>query len=91
MIDALLPGADFIEAGVSDLERGAESVASLLVSIGRPRLLRAGLEVPSPLTDRPEERLYELLAGSDPRAAHSRYNALIRRLISFERAAECAG
>ena len=25
-----------------------------------------------------------------PDAAHSRYNALIRRLVSYERAAECA-
>jgi hypothetical protein len=30
------------------------------------------------------------LAESDPLTAHSRYNALIRRLVSFERAAECA-
>ena len=33
--------------------------------------------------------LYELLAQEDPDSAHSRYNALIRKLVSFERAAEC--
>ncbi|HVT56871.1 MAG TPA: hypothetical protein VHR45_00585 [Thermoanaerobaculia bacterium] len=42
----------------------------------------------------PETRLNDLEAlpgaRSDPDSAHSRYNALIRRLVSFERAAECA-
>jgi hypothetical protein len=33
--------------------------------------------------------LYALLARDDAAAAHSRYNALIHRLVSFERAAEC--
>jgi len=37
----------------------------------------------------PEHRLYRLLAHSDADSAHSRYNALIRRLVSFERALEC--
>jgi hypothetical protein len=37
----------------------------------------------------PEKRLYELLASVDADTAHARYNALIRRLVSFERAAEC--
>jgi hypothetical protein len=36
-----------------------------------------------------EHRLYDLLAVDDPDGAHSRYNSLIRRLVSFERAAEC--
>jgi hypothetical protein len=38
----------------------------------------------------PEHRLYDFLARDEPDAAHSRYNALIRRLVSFERALECA-
>ncbi len=84
-----LPGEDFVEAGVRDLERGVESVEALLVSIGAPRLHALGLFVPAPLPD-PELRLYERLSGDDPDGAHSRYNALIRRLVSFERAAECA-
>jgi hypothetical protein len=33
-----------------------------------------------------EHRLYELLSRTDSDSAHSRYNALIRRLVSFERA-----
>jgi hypothetical protein len=40
--------------------------------------------------ENPEHRLYELLAADDSDAAHSRYNALIRQLVSFERALECA-
>jgi hypothetical protein len=36
-----------------------------------------------------ELRLYELLSERDPDGAHSAYNALLRRLVSFERAAEC--
>jgi hypothetical protein len=37
--------------------------------------------------DLPEHRLYQLLAAAHGDAAHSRYNALLRRLVSFERAA----
>jgi hypothetical protein len=39
----------------------------------------------------PEHRLYECLAATESDSAHSRYNALIGRLVSFENAAECAG
>jgi hypothetical protein len=84
-----LPGAELIAAGLADLERGVESVEALLVSIGAPRLLRLGLDVQSPLSS-PEKRLYELLRREHPDAAHSRYNALVARLVSFERGAECA-
>jgi hypothetical protein len=38
----------------------------------------------------PEQRLYALLARTEGDGAHSRFNALIRRLVSFERAAESA-
>ena len=82
-----LPGEELVGKGVADLERGEESVEALLVSIGRPRLERLGYRITSPI-ESPEDRLYELLAAEDPDSAHSRYNALIRRLVSFERAAE---
>lgn len=85
---AALPGEDLIEAGVKDLERGIESVPALLVSVGAPRLRRLGFRIPRPIAS-PERRLYDLLSQHDPDAAHSRYNSLIRRLVSFERAAEC--
>jgi hypothetical protein len=84
-----LPGAELIEKGLADLAEGAVTVESLLVSVGAPRLRRLGFELQSPFEDA-EERLYLLLAASDPGAAHARYNALVRRLVSFERAAESA-
>jgi hypothetical protein len=83
------PGAELIQKGVDDLTQDVESIEALLVSIGAPRLARLGIAVTSPLPSA-EHRLYELLRRDDPDAAHSRYNALIRRLVSFERAAECA-
>lgn len=84
-----LPGAELVEKGVVDLAQGVESIESLLVSIGAPRLAQLGFRLPPPLASA-EHRLYELLASEGSDAAHSRYNALIRRLVSFERAAECA-
>jgi hypothetical protein len=84
-----LPGAELIRKGLDDLAQGVESTKALLVSIGAPRLARLGIEVASPLPS-PEHRLYELLRSEDAAGAHSRYNALIRRLVSFERASECA-
>jgi hypothetical protein len=88
MRDAGLPGQDLIEQGVADLARGVTSVEALLVSIGAPRLRHVGVNVSNPILS-PEMKLYELLAESGSDSAHSRYNALIRRLVSFERAAEC--
>jgi hypothetical protein len=85
-MDQRLPGAELVEQGISDLEQGVESVGSLLVSIGAPRLRRLGFELPDGFT-MPEHRLYALLRAEHGDGAHSRYNALVRRLVSFERAA----
>ncbi len=83
-----LPGGDLIREGLADLSRGIESIPALLVSIGAPRLARAGVAVPATLPNA-ERRLYEHLAREDPDAAHGRYNSLVRTLVSFERALEC--
>lgn len=83
-----LPGYDLVSKGTADLACGRLSAEALLVSIGAPRLRRLGLQIATPLPD-PERGLYELLAEAHGDAAHARYNALIRRLVSFERAAEC--
>lgn len=88
-ISSDLPGAELVAQGLRDLNAGLRTTASLLVSIGAPRLRALGLEVLSP-TDDAEHTLYLLLAQSDADAAHGRYNALVRRLVSFERAATCA-
>ena len=91
MNDSALPGDDLVRAGLKDLQAGIESPEALLVAIGRPRLIRAGMVIPDYPFAHPEHRLYEHLWKTDPDAAHSRYNALIRRLVSFEHALECAG
>ncbi len=86
--DASLPGAELVSKGIADLEQGVESIESLLVSIGAPRRVRLGYRLSSPIAC-PEHRLYERLAEEDADSAHSRYNTLVRRLVRFERAAEC--
>jgi hypothetical protein len=83
-----LPGADLVHRGLADLAGGVESIEALLVSIGAPRLRALGLNVDGAVP-RAERKLYDRLAAEDSDSAHSRYNALIRRLVSFERAAEC--
>ena len=85
------PGGNLISQGLDDLARGVESESALLVLIGAPRLRRLGIVVHPLDGHAPEHRLYQLLAKSNTDSAHSRYNALIRRLVSFERAVECAG
>lgn len=82
------PGEDLVANGLHDLRQRRRTAAALLVSIGAPRLRRLGFEVEDPFPD-PEQALYALLAAEDPATAHGRYNALVRRLVSFERAAEC--
>jgi hypothetical protein len=86
-----LPGGDLVAKGMADLEGGRETLESLLVAVGAPRLRRLGFAPHEPLPADPEHRLYELLAANDPDSAHARYNALLLRLVSFERAAACAG
>jgi len=85
-----LPGGDLVARGLDDLARGNESVEALLVSIAADRLRSAGLSVAEPLPDA-QHRLYLRLAAEDQDSAHSRYNALLRRLTSFESALECVG
>ena len=46
--DGDLPGSELIAKGIADLDRGRESIESLLVSIGAPRLAGLGIRVPSP-------------------------------------------
>lgn len=89
MIAHALPGGDLVAKGLYDLERGVETAESLLVSIGAPRLVALGLVVSRPYDDA-EIRLYRLLAREHGTAAHAKYNALVRRLVSFQRAFACA-
>ena len=82
------PGGDLVSQGLMDLAAGRVTAAAALVSIGAPRLARLGIAVPAPLPS-PESQLYRLLAAVDEDSAHGRFNALVRRLVSFERALAC--
>jgi hypothetical protein len=83
------PGHELVRAGLQDLEAGRETEAALLVAIAAPRLRAVGFEVPAGTESSPSHRLYELLSGSGA-GAHGRYNALVRRIVSFARSAEHA-
>ena len=85
-----LPGAEMIDKGLSDLERNEETIESLLVSIGSPRLRSLGVVVGGAKFAEPEHRLYALLSRQHGDNAHGQYNALVRLLVSYERALACA-
>jgi hypothetical protein len=86
-----LPGADLVRQGIEDLAHGRDTVAAALTRMAAPRLNSLGLDIPA-TDDAPPagHRLYELLAAGDAATAHSRYNALVARMVSFARAAERA-
>ncbi|MEM7385900.1 MAG: hypothetical protein AAF514_13240 [Verrucomicrobiota bacterium] len=82
-----LPGSELVIAGLDDLANGVfDSVEALLVAIGSPRLRALGIELPYRFSELPEHELYFKLAGLHGIDAHSKYNGLVRRLVSFERA-----
>jgi hypothetical protein len=81
-----LPGAERVAQGLDDHRENRHTIPACLVRIARPRLTKAGLMKPCPKHDiQAELDLYQLLA-SEGTQAHSRYNALLRELISFEHA-----
>ena len=80
-----LPGEALLRQGLADFQSGRCTIPACLVGMARSRLRRAGLitgAVDGSLPE-PERQLYRLLRaeGGD---AYSRYNALIRELVSFE-------
>jgi hypothetical protein len=85
-----LPGEELIRRGLRDAASGIETVESLLVEIARPRLERCGMDVAPtrPAALDAEIRLYRRLGEAHGRDAYGQYNALMRRLVSFERALE---
>jgi hypothetical protein len=87
-----LPGADLVTEGIADLRNERDTAPAALVRMASQRLRALGLEVPMVIWgDEPaSHHLYDLLAAEDSRGAHSRYNALVRRMVSFARAAEHA-
>jgi len=81
-----LPGGDLVDVGLRDLRRGIESPEALLVASFAPRLRRLGIGLPDRQIEEPEHRLFALLCASGADSAHRRYNALVRRMVSFARA-----
>jgi hypothetical protein len=79
-----LPGAALVLEGMRDVLDARLSVPALVVSIARHRLVRAGLlpDGAPVISTEPERELYRLLRAEDG-DAYSRYNALIRELVSF--------
>jgi hypothetical protein len=81
-----LPGGTLIREGLADHRAGRKTIASCLARIASPRLSRAGLIDPEVIKDGDMElELYQLLSGESDRA-YSRYNSLLRELVSFEHA-----
>lgn len=87
-----LPGAELVASGLADLARDELTVEALLVAVGAPRLRDLGVNVPPDhaLPAEPELALYRAVGARHPHDAHGQYNALVRRLVSFERALEAA-
>jgi len=90
MVTDQLPGADLIAQGITDIRTGRDTKESALVSMAAPRLRALGLDVPASDESGAGHRLYGLLSDEDRASAHSRYNALVGRVVSFARAAEHA-
>ncbi len=86
---ALLPGEEMVAQGMADLAEKRVSDFSLLLLVASPRLRELGFEI----RDQPHLRPYEhaLYARLEERlgtGAHSYYNSLIRRIVSYARALE---
>jgi len=81
-----LPGEELVRKGLVDLNAGELTAEACLVSIASPRLRQRGLlSGGAALVPDAELVLYQLL-GKAEGDAYSRYNSLLRRLVSFEHA-----
>jgi uncharacterized Zn-binding protein involved in type VI secretion len=85
-----LPANHLIRQGLDDLAHHRASVEACLVKIGSPKLRRCGVAIAASdeETLNADHELYALLSREHGNDAHRRYNALLRELVSFERALE---
>ena len=84
-----LPGEELVQQGLADLAQNRMTDCSLLVLIAAPRLKRLGIQIVEQPFEKPyEHQLYDLLGERLGPAAHSHYNSLIRRIVSYARALE---
>jgi hypothetical protein len=87
--EGTLPGEDFVQEGLADLAQGRTTDFALLVLIASPRLRGLGIDVPDRSFPQPyEHELYDRLGERMGNAAHSYYNSLIRRIVSYAHALE---
>ncbi len=88
-VEELLPGQDLVEQGLADLAQDRLTDLALLVLIAAPRLKRLGINIPTRSFREPfEHQLYAQLEARLGTAAHSHYNSLLRRIVSYARALE---
>ena len=81
-----LPGEELVRKGLVDLKAGEVTIEACLASIAGPRLRqRELLANDAVLVPEAELTLYQLL-GKTEEDPYSRYNSLLRRLVSFEHA-----
>lgn len=83
-----LPGLEIVRDGILDLANQCETECALLVSLAAPRLRLLGVRLSATIPEA-ETRLQQRLLTAYGDAAHARYNALVRRIVSFQRAAAC--
>jgi hypothetical protein len=86
-IDNCIPGSELLNKGFSDLENNFISEESLLVLIASKNLKDLGFifDKNLPVFEKSYEHLlYEQLYEKYEDGAHSKYNSLIRRLVSAE-------
>jgi hypothetical protein len=86
---AQYPGGDLIAKGIEDYAAGQRTIPACLVAIAASTLRQIGLPIsasPAHIIPEPEHKLYELLR-LEPGDAYSQYNAFLRQLTSFIRAA----
>lgn len=89
---ALLPGEDLVRQGLDDLAQNRVTDCSLLALIAAPRLRGLGVPVPERGGAEPfEHQLYSRLEVRLGAGAHSHYNSLIRRVVSYARSLEREG
>jgi hypothetical protein len=88
---AKLPGAEIVLPGIEDLKAGRETVNPLAVSAAARKLGVRELIGEDDTEEPAAHRLYLRLNDELGDAAHSHYNAILARVVSFARAAERLG
>lgn len=83
-----LPGYELIQQGLEDLRLNKESYHYALLYSAETRLSKLGIELKGNRPTNPSMLMFSLLKTEFGDGAHSKYNALNRRLLSFCKARE---